>query len=146
MREQKIRSLASAPVGPLELQSPDQQFVAIRSLEAITEADSVYVNASGYLGRAVATASATMHAIGLAFQTTGSGLPTRVIVAGPFHSANINASGYIGRFAYAATAAGAPQTTPPSSSGQLVQVVGHYIDGSSIQVAIQGAFQRGGTL
>ena len=135
------------PVDPSELEDYGVQFVSFRPLETITEGDAVYVNASGYIGRARADASGTMHAIGAAFRSIASGLLGRVITQGAFHSSNYNFSGFIGRQAFVSpTAAGGYSTTPPASSGQIVQQVGLFMDGSGLYVSIQGAFQRGQTL
>lgn len=134
-------------IGPFELEDAGVVFAEFTTLETITEADAVYVNSSGRIGRARADASSTMHAIGAAFRGIASGLLGRVVTQGLLHSANYNFSGGIGRFGYVSTsAAGGVQITPPSASGQLVQVIGHIRNSSGLYVAIQGAFQRGQTL
>ena len=135
------------PIDPSDLEDAGLVFAQFRTLEAITQGDSIYVNASGYIGRALATASGTMHAIGVAHRAIASGLIGRIVTHGAFHTSGYNASGFIGLLAYVSTgSAGGVQTTQPTASGQLVQAVGHWVDGSGVYVAIQGAYQRGQTL
>lgn len=135
------------PTSRFDLEEPDLIFGQFTTLEAITEADSLYLNSSGYIGRARANSSTTMHAIGVAAEGIASGLIGRVKTHGRHSSTNYNFSGFIGRLGYVSTgSAGGVQTTPPAASGQLSQVIGHMIDASTLYVAIQGAFQVGQSL
>lgn len=123
-------------------------FATFTTLEAITESDGIYQNASGYIGRAQANASSTMHAIGLAHRGIASGRVGRVVTHGPYTSPNLDGSGFIGRNAYISpTTPGAILTTPPTASGQIVQAIGFWgPTRRDIYVSVQGATQRGGTL
>lgn len=137
-------------IGPQHLEDAGQLYAVFTTLAAITEGDPVYLNSSGFIGRASANASSTMHAIGVASAGGAlSGQPVKVVVQGRMHSANYNFSGFLGANAYVPTAAGAPRTTPPggpSASGNLVQQIGYFIDGSGLYVSIGPSFQRGGSL
>lgn len=136
------------PIGPSELEDAGVSFATFTTLETITESDGVYQNASGYIGRARADASSTMHAIGLAHRGIASGQPGRVVTHGPYRSDNLDGSGYIGRNAYISpSTAGALLTTPPTGSGQIVQAIGFWgPTRREVYVSLQGATQRGGTL
>lgn len=113
----------------------------------IVEASVVYVDSSGFIARAQANASSTMHGIGLAVHPIPSGFVGRVRTRGPLTSDNLDFSGFIGRNAYvSAAAAGAVSTTPPTASGQIVQQIGFMRGRRTISVSIGGAFQRGGSL
>ena len=133
------------PIGPSELEDYGLLLQTYRTLEAITEGDAVYLNASGYLGRARANSSTTMHAIGVAHRAIASGIQGRVVTHGPFRTSGYNFSGFIGRNAYVSPdTVGAISTTPPTSSGQIVQHIGFLSDGSLLYVSIGTSFQRGG--
>lgn len=123
------------------------QTIVLPALEAITEGDAVYVNSSGRVGRALANASSTMHAIGVAFEAIASGGAGQVVTHGPHRSANYDASGRLGLTAYVSpTAAGGIATTPPTASGQIVQQVGFWQERRVLYVSLGAAFQRGGVL
>ena len=75
------------PIGASELADGFAD-VSLRSLEAITEGDVVYVNSSSYIGRAQANASSTMHGVGVAVKGVNSGYIGPVRLAGRFQSSN----------------------------------------------------------
>ena len=132
---------------PLNLRDYGVVFATFSSLEAITEGDAVYVNTSSYIGRAQANASSTMQAIGVAQRGILSGQPGRVITGGRKSTSNYSFSGFHGRQGYVSTgSAGGVQTTPPTSSGQVSQVLGFIADQTTLFVQPQRTWQVGGSL
>ena len=134
-------------VGDFELSTGLVQVEVFTALEAITEGDAVYVNSSGRIGRARADASATMHSIGVAFESIASLGAGRVVTHGPKRTDNFDASGRLGLFAWVSpTTAGGVTGIPPSSSGQIRQQVGIWRERRLLYVSLGGASQVGGTL
>jgi len=134
-------------IGPLGLEDSGRIVANFTSLEAITEADAVYLNSSSYIGRAQANSSTTMHAIGVAFRGIASGRLGPVITHGPMRSANYNFSGFLGRLAYVSTSgAGAIRTTPPSASGEIVQVLGQMVERQLLNVSLGLTAQVGAAI
>ena len=138
--------IPSQRIGPADIAQNllDQNFT---TLETITDGDLVYVNASTYIGRAQASASATMHAIGAAIGGGASGQLMSVRLHGPYISSNYDFSGSLGRQAYVSrSSAGGVSTIGPASSGDIVQTVGYMIARRTLFVSMGGAYQRGGAL
>jgi hypothetical protein len=135
------------PLTNFELETGRAQIEVFTSLEAITEADAVYVNSSGRVGRARADASSTMHAIGVAFEAIANAGRGRVVTHGPMRSDNYDASGRLGLFAWVSpTTAGGVTGVPPTSSGQIRQQVGVWRERRLLYVSLGGASQVGGSL
>ena len=131
-------------IGPEEIAEARRRLGAFRSQDTIADGDAVYVNTSGYIARAQANASGTMHAVGVADQAIASGQQGAVVFAGHKYSSNYNFSGFVGLNAYVSAAtAGAMLGTQPTASGQIVQQVGVITGRQTIQVSIGGAFQKG---
>lgn len=131
-------------IGPEEIAEARRRLGVFRSQDTIADGDVVYVNASGYIARAQANASSTMHAIGVADQAIASGLQGAVVFAGHKYSSNYNFSGSIGRNAYVSAAtAGAILGTKPTSSGWIVQQIAIITGYQTMQVSIGGAYQVG---
>lgn len=132
------------PAGAQELIEARRTLGEFTTLETITDGDAIYLNASGYIGRARANASGTMHAAGVAVQDIASGRVGQVQLAGRKYSANYNFSGFVGLNAYvSAASAGAILGTKPTASGQIVQQVGFILNQTTLQVSIGGAYQVG---
>lgn len=138
---------AVSDIGPLQLADYGISFVTFpRSLAALVDGDVVYLNTSGWVGRAAANASSTMRGIGVAAGANSSGTPARLVTQGVYHSTSYNFSGFIGGDLFTPLSVGAPTPTQPTLSGQVVQVIGQAVDGSGLYVQVQGTFQKGGTL
>lgn len=136
------RSRTVHPIGRSEV-AEDLTDLNFTTADTFAEGDLAYINSSGYILRAQANASSSMHAIGVSVGAAASGFQASIRNRGRFTSDNYDFSGFIGRFAYASTAtAGAIQTTPPGSSGQIVQVVGHMVARRSLVISLGHAFQR----
>ena len=138
------------PIEPSDLEDAGVVFATFITLETITEGDAVYLNASNFIGRALASSSSTMYAVGIAFRGIASGQVGRVVTAGPKRTSNFSFSGFVGSLAYVSAASvGALRTTPPggpSASGNIVQSMGVMREPTLLNVAVGTPFQRGGTL
>lgn len=142
MRQRFIRR-----VGDFEREPDGTEIAIFTAAAAITEGDAVFVNSSGRVDRARADASATMHAVGVAYEAIASAGAGRVVTHGPMRSDNYDASGRLGLFAYVSpTSAGGVTGVPPSSSGQIRQQVGVWRERRLLYVTLGGATQVGGTL
>ena len=136
------RSRTVHRTGPSEI-AGDLLDINFVTADTFAEGDLAYTDASGYILRAQANASASMHAIGVLVKAAASGLQASVRNRGLFTTSNYDFSGFIGRYAYAATGtAGAIQTTPPALSGQIVQVVGYMTGRRDLVISLGHAFQR----
>ena len=114
------------------------------TLEGLSGGGGVYINRSGYFGRALASGSSTMQAIGVAIAAVSSGSRARVVVRGVVHSLLYSFSGLVGGQAYVSRAtAGAIANTDVTTSGELVQVIGYIVDQSGVYVNPGDALQRG---
>lgn len=135
------------PIDDFELAAGRRETAVFTAAEDITEADAVYVNSSGRIGRARADASSTMHAVGVAYEAIASLGAGRVVTHGPHRSDNFDASGRLGLFAWVSpTTAGGVTGVPPSSSGQIRQQIGVWRERRLLYVSLGGASQVGGTL
>ena len=139
------RSRTAHRLGPSEI-TEDLVDLNFTTADTFAEGDLAYVNASGYILRAQANASASMHAIGALVKAAASGLQASIRNRGPFDSTNYDFSGFIGRYAYVSTStAGAIQTNAPGLSGQIVQVVGYMAERRKLVISLGHAFQRTGS-
>mgnify|MGYP001611171623 CR=1 FL=1 len=141
-----LRQRVIHPIGKSEIELGIHD-LAIISQDTIAEGDALYVSSSGYIARARADASGTMHAIGVAVRATSSGNPGPVRTEGELDSGNYSFSGYIGRLAYVSVAtAGAITAIPPAASGNIEQVIGVIAGRTKIIVRPGRSIQRGGGL
>ena len=95
--------------------------------EAITQFDAVYVSTTtGRVGRALATNAAKMPAIGIAIEAQGSaGSSVRVLTHGVYRDdGGFGGDMTVGAKLYAPEALGTLTTTIPTTTGDLVQVMG----------------------
>jgi hypothetical protein len=95
--------------------------------EAITQFDAVYVSTTtGRVGRALATDAAKMPVIGVAIETQGSaGSSVRVLTHGTYRDNDgFGGDMTVGAKLYAPEALGTLTTTIPTTTGDLVQVMG----------------------
>ena len=135
------------PLGDFDLQTGRAQIEVFEAAVAITEGDAVFVNSSNRIDRARADASATMHAVGVAFEAIASAGRGRVVTHGPMRSDNYDASGRLGLFAWVSpTTAGGVTGVQPSASGQIRQQVGVWRERRLLYVTLGGASQVGGVL
>ena len=142
-----MRQRIIGQVDGFDLSTGLAQIEVFTALEAITEGDAVYVNSSGRIGRALANASSTMHAIGVAAEAIASLGAGRVVTHGPKRTDNYDASGRLGLFAWVSpTTAGGVTGVPPTSSGQIRQQVGVWRERRLLYVSLGGASQVGGSL
>ena len=142
-----MRQRIIGQVDGFDLSTGLAQIEVFTALEAITEGDAVYVNSSGRIGRALANASSTMHAIGVAAEAIASLGAGRVVTHGPKRTDNYDASGRLGLFAWVSpTTAGGVTGVPPTSSGQIRQQVGVWRERRLLYVSLGGASQVGGVL
>lgn len=133
-------------IGPHEI-AEDVHDNAFRPLEALGEGDTVYMNASGYIGLARANASGTMHAIGVTVRAASSGLVGPIRSYGRLVSSSFDFSGFIGKNAYVSPdTAGGITLLPPSNSGEIIQLVGMPVSQRELMVNIGAAAQRDGGL
>jgi hypothetical protein len=95
--------------------------------EAITQFDAVYVSTTtGRVGRALATDAAKMPVIGIAIEAQGSaGSSVRVLTHGTYRDDDgFGGDMTVGAKLYAPEALGTLTTTIPTTTGDLVQVMG----------------------
>jgi hypothetical protein len=95
--------------------------------EAITQFDAVYVSTTtGRVGRALATNAAKMPVIGIAIEAQGSaGSSVRVLTHGTYRDdGGFGSDMTVGAEVYAPEALGTLTTTMPTTTGDLVQVMG----------------------
>lgn len=138
-----VMSRSVHPIDPTEIEDYGVVFATFNSRDTIAEGDAVYVNASGYILRARADASATMHGIGVAFRGVASGNNGKVVMTGSKFTTNYNGSGFVGLEAFiSAVTAGAITGTAPASSGQIAQTIGVWTSQSSIFVQTSRHRQR----
>jgi hypothetical protein len=142
-----VQSRIIHPLGDFDLQPGRAQIEVFEAAAAITEGDAVFVNSSNRIDRARADASATMHAVGVAFEAIASAGRGRVVTHGPMRSDNYDASGRLGLLAWVSpTSAGGVTGVPPSASGQIRQQVGIWRERRLLYVSLGGASQVGGVL
>jgi len=118
---------ASAPNTELDSSGVGYGEVVYIGSSATTAGDLYYLNSSG--GWTQANASATASSIQMIAIAMGSNSGTNgMLIRGFFRSSSFPTSGaVIGEDVYLATTAGDIQFTPPSSSGQVVRIVGYII-------------------
>ena len=115
--------------------------------DTIAAGDPVYQVRTGGRGyaRAVATATGTMPAIGVAEAAAVSGASVRVIVSpGQVNVSGYNYSGHHGEDLWVPAAVGSPVTADPTTSGQYAQVIGFVVDTDSIYFRPGPMHQKGG--
>lgn len=125
--DSKFIEFASAAGTPTTDNSVQGVVIEFLAAEAITQFDAVYVSTTtGRVGRALATNAAKMPVIGIAIEAQGSaGSSVRVLTHGVYRDdGGFGGNMTVGAEVYAPEALGTLTTTKPTTTGDLVQVMG----------------------
>ena len=125
--DSKFVEFASAAGTPTTDNSVQGVVIEFLAAEAITQFDAVYVSTTtGRVGRALATNAAKMPVIGIAIETQSSvGYSVRVLTHGVYRDdGGFGGNMTVGAEVYAPEALGTLTTTIPTTTGDLVQVMG----------------------
>lgn len=99
----------------------------------VTQWDAVYLNSSSQWVKADANGSGTYPAVGIATATSSTGNPTTVLVRGVFRDDG-GTSWTVGGNLYLSTTAGGLTSTPPTTTGDKIQVIGTALAAHTVYV------------
>lgn len=132
--------IITAQIAPLDPGLPNQTYSGISALltyaASLTPGAAVYLNSSGNVDKANATAAGTAPAIGLAMETFSSGSHV-VLLHGIYRDDSLFTFATLGGAVYLATTAGLLTQTQPNSTDQVIQVIGYALAAHVLYVGPQ---------